>query len=893
MTALHPDSSSHTPTPAVRLSVNSPSEKVRHFILNSCWDDAGLMIMRGDVRGSTTHNPEEIINYRPAPGALSNFHLMCLLGAKRSLIEVVLRRGADIKAVAHDDQGQSGTCLHFAMYGRHYDLAKYLSERHPELLTIKNLSGESPFLLLYADPSGKVERSLVEPLLKDCSIDQEASPGDSALTRTLAHHARAETLELVFRGARLDALRPNQRAYVGSLIGQQLLFISVGRSADKWQNLSLWLDKIEALRNSIGSEFVAQIINYRRPRDQFSLIHAVSAYAAPTELVEKILALGADIAALTTVETKDHGILAECNAWHLALRNKNYAIAQLLCRAKINTGARDSADNNGLHCLYHRLEPISNLEIIETLVAEGVCHGTPNSKKETFVSLAIRSADAPALLRLSAELDARKLIERKECDQLYMLSQVLANEKVRRYLPQAADLLEQRQNIEDVFDYFESLAGTKPQHIARHKNRFREMLPTLLNNYRAGSVNEVALLVERLCMRGDWKNHQHPYEAELLCLLGHPEFDQGADPELYRPLERALCAIGGLGEFSDMEIRRRRIQNWLRIGQLTFIPEQWAHDLRPVPGDITRKGSSAGIPSLLQSSKLFSELRAHPSDQFFGPSYVVSQDTLNRRSYYESDRAGRISARKLEVSTWIEIREPFMLVAHAEHGALLVRNSTSERGMKYFGHPAYWSPAKGPNWAIRLQNAQGLTPELMLRHFYPMLSKEVHTAPGIDEHLDFLTRQLIGTREIYLSWRFDTTPSLAVQETDFINVMHGTYNSEGYSAFLTHLIRHEELRRGKGGELFKLGFVSREMAPFYFHPFRGRNDSEKRHLVLTPEVLDGLKALRDNSWNDQILERTALRSFIQEAGLKRGGFLVVIPPRGDASQALSREAMKV
>lgn len=414
-----------------------------------------------------------------------------------------------------------------------------------------------------------------------------------------------------------------------------------------------------------------------------------------------------------------------------------------------------------------------------------------------------------------------------------------------------------------------------------------DLLPALLFHYPFGIASGLVSSVEVAMDNAEKLRHYHANEAELLALLNHPQNQQliGNDVEV---MTLGITSIDRWKDYEDVNVTPKTVHNWRRIGLLTHGFQFWRYDAEragskkclleefgfdPVlnrqtdkPFPVALSQDLLGNRNVLRAILHFFKPKRVSSDNVQHPGYgngvVLTGKPENYRRMLPNRQFKLIA---FDRRCFVEFRRAYLLISHPNHGTLIIRNSSPEFGRDSMAHPAYWSP-KGLGKGFTQKDLLGIRPEFLNAEFTPILHIPInHHYVGLDDHADFLLNHLIGVKEAYRAWKFDTNYYTAWHRMPKKSVeLKGGYLSSGFK----HLADSLETR------LKWPQYVMPELA--FVNPFQPPWEALARCTV-TRECVQVLKALANGTATEEQLIRTGLRSFLQK-GFEKQGELVLRSP---------------
>ncbi|MBY0404088.1 MAG: hypothetical protein K2X66_09330, partial [Cyanobacteria bacterium] len=415
-------------------------------------------------------------------------------------------------------------------------------------------------------------------------------------------------------------------------------------------------------------------------------------------------------------------------------------------------------------------------------------------------------------------------------------------------------------------------------------------------------------------------------------------------------LTLALTSITRFINDSRTRVTGQTVNNWARIGLLTQGFQFWKYDTQRVMGGASPAGSPkvpsdsaesgknpvllsapgtdfppssasafgvtlpekvvdppGGAKKIPESSKPQKELKQLSLMELFGFKAIPKRPTdtqtlpdgstphllgpgfelVNKPSFfYKLQHNGTYVKGKFDPKTYVEFRRAYLMVSHPDHGTLIIRNSSPDFGRDSMKHPAYWS-AKGVGNGFTQAELQGLDQSGIESKLTHILSLNINQeSVKLQEHLAFLLDHLIGVKDSYGAWKFDTQMETA-WDKDMVpgeTLLVGGQNSPGFKALAQYLaLKWEqnsvaELMGQKTEKLPDLAFVHPDFPPWETHPFVDQDGVTQKTFVLTEERVKALKDLSEGKADETQMETTGLRNFLQQAGFTTQGELILKTP---------------
>lgn len=385
------------------------------------------------------------------------------------------------------------------------------------------------------------------------------------------------------------------------------------------------------------------------------------------------------------------------------------------------------------------------------------------------------------------------------------------------------------------------------------------------------------------------------FEAERLLLLNSPS----GSGDTQQALQTSLAIVDRLTEQYNYvgagitNIRGNRLNLWAHVGVLNFSFRSWRFDAMKVL--VNEKGQPESLFERFGLRAVVSRRTDSPDPESrhpgFGPAYRLRPGTVPDFTQPIRVGRGRVDL-TFDSRSWIEFRRAYLLVSHPDFGTLLIRNSSPEYGRNSLRAPALYS-RKGIGNGFTSDNLHDLSPAYITKEFTPLLHPSINGAvhrgakPDALPHCVELLKQLRAVQERYRAWKFDTQEFTAWRgnPSDDSKELIGGHFSPGFPSVVEALEQwwtREDLARSTGNgarsPVPELAFVSTELPPWAEIPFTDSNGNLKHRLKVTPAVLDTLRALIDGVAADEDLAATGIRSFIQDAGLRGEGELVLLGP---------------
>jgi uncharacterized protein YjbI with pentapeptide repeats len=464
------------------------------------------------------------------------------------------------------------------------------------------------------------------------------------------------------------------------------------------------------------------------------------------------------------------------------------------------------------------------------------------------------------------------------------------------------------------------------------------LLPHLLFAYPSGQLTPLIKGIETFMDNNTSYRELHPNEAELFALLNHPKNTQRTGQDI-NTLTLALTSITRFINDSRTRVTGQTVNNWARIGLLTQGFQFWKYDTQrvmasmapgvtpKVPSEAGESGMKSALPPIIEMGTSASSSPAPlrlkidaPTDsktpkvvkqlslmELFGFKAIPKRPTdtltlpdgstphllgpgfelVNKPSFfYKLQHNGTLVKSKFDPKTYVEFRRAYLMVSHPDHGTLIIRNSSPDFGRHSMKHPAYWSP-KGILNGFMKDDLQELDQSAIESKFTHILALNInHESVKLQEHMAFLLDHLIGVKESYGAWKFDTQMETA-WDKDMLpgeTLLVGGQNSPGFKALAQYLaLKWEqnsvaELMGQKTEKLPDLAFVHPDFPPWETHPFVDQNGVTQKTFVLTDERVKALKDLSEGKADETQMETTGLRNFLQQAGFTTQGELILKTP---------------
>jgi ankyrin repeat protein len=359
---------------------------------------------------------------------------------------------------------------------------------------------------------------------------------------------------------------------------------------------------------------------------------------------------------------------------------------------------------------------------------------------------------------------------------------------------------------------------------------FVSLLPDLLLNHSINYLNDNFAKIEQFFDTHPTQRNFHPYEAELLVMLKHPEL-WDRYPQKTSRLTRCLTSIS---HFIDVgaKLSDETLKTWGDIGFLTHGFRFWRYD------------TLGGSQSLLAQFGFRPAPESRPLNEVFGKGFL-----------YKDQPSGSL----------VEFRRGYLLITHPEKGTLVIRNSSPMFGRDLLRHPAYYLkkpliPNELLSFDPRTLNDQD---SILYRDHYPNRNNsDSHSAKSISA----LTETLLEINDQYRKFKLDTEA--------FEN---GTFTGH-LSPGLPKLVNVLNQLKAQGKPLPDLAFTQPEFPPYqpYFY-FDGDMKKTDR-FPLTPSHLQELNDFVSGQWSEKkYLESDWIR-FLTQAGVENHGELVMLEP---------------
>ncbi|MBY0405156.1 MAG: ankyrin repeat domain-containing protein [Cyanobacteria bacterium] len=360
-------------------------------------------------------------------------------------------------------------------------------------------------------------------------------------------------------------------------------------------------------------------------------------------------------------------------------------------------------------------------------------------------------------------------------------------------------------------------------------------LPRMLFQERAKHLHGMMDRIEHQADTFPSLRKHHPFEAELLLLLNHPDL-KNKEEGVIRAFTTGLTSLTQFFA-TNVPLTDTALKAWTDIGQLTHSFRYWKWDTKSIP-------LPNGKNNLLEDFGFNSFPENRDNNEIFGKGFWYNIPNTK---------------------TLVEFRRGYLLISDPENGTLIIRNSSSTFGRNLLKHPGYWLPRSYNLAEITRFNPQRLFSSDSILHKYHYMKA------GNDKKIETLTSQLKALKEEYRRYKLDTEAF-----EDYHQNKHFTgHLSPGFLKIISMLNTLKE----QGKPLPDLAFVH----PDYpiFEPFSFTEDARGNKInryQLTPSAMDELNDFSTGHWNEKKYPHSTLIQFLHLGGVENRGELVLLDP---------------
>jgi ankyrin repeat protein len=427
------------------------------------------------------------------------------------------------------------------------------------------------------------------------------------------------------------------------------------------------------------------------------------------------------------------------------------------------------------------------------------------------------------------------------------------------------------------------------------KAAFTRLLPQALFKFPPNSFNALINLIEA---DQDRRGHNgyHPYEAELFAMLSHP-LDRDGTSDYVSFVSLALTSITFLaGVLPGSRVPREILNLWSDIGLLTFSFRRFKYLARSVTSTNALGEKIVHAPAFMEDFGC-RRAEARASDKVYGTQYYHPAGSgnlsLNDPRYNTKNKMKIIGPERFIIQ-----RQAYMLACTPE-GTVLIRNSSDQFGRDTMLHPAYWS--NKIRWNPKdAEDAQGiqeallsLNQSMISEYFEPILHIRHYMGDELEEFVPGLSagiHALLAFKQCLTAFTYDTLETAWHKDGS----LKGGHFSKGFSKWVDKLearfMLHSEGR--VTSPMPELAFLHPDYPNWGELAFMDADGRPTTRLVVTESVLEGLRRLADQkpgdrdeipeidelTFDEDPVDTTALRNFLQQAGLNQGGELVLLDP---------------
>jgi hypothetical protein len=677
--------------------------------------------------------------------------------------------------------------------------------------------------------------------MNELLIDLPNRAAPDPLLQALADGNSVAALEILYSRPNLNNLCEQALKLIGTIIATHMHDICENKvvkstlNQSRWEEAQRWLEQLTLWDNS---EITNIILAYRKNTETLGTWQKLIAHCAPSAILSHAIQLGANIYNTYEISSEQYGAIDNTTDLHLALRTRNIPAARILLGISPDLNTADSIGNEAQHCLYHFKVPLDDHSILDELVDSPNELCTQNAHHENFLSLALQARDTKTLVYLSEKFAGQFPYESELLAKLGELC-------IKQQDPRLTNTIEALNKNASYNQIAQILASNQIDSPVVSRKDMLSKIETL--TYEAPSDIVLANLgtLEKLSPQA-----LIPYEDLLLALATRKIATQHEEEVKYKLLgnianicidpENLLCTniIKSLGIFTW-------IQNYLGPEKIKIYR---------IKSGIVETCS----PSLLEENG-YQKQAAKQGEEALG---VCLSRTLTNGELSTCTIDSKTSIASPSIR--IEIYDTCICVRSESHGALVIRNSTSEKAHNIFPRVAYWSNSSESNIILNRDN-----------EFTPVLSrKTLLSSPNI-ESIASLTQSLNSALEQHFSQRFDTKAQTSFELLGDTPIMLGGYNSSGYNSFINSLENLYQQSLSLKSSPPSLCFINPTIAPFRSISF-GDASSSNNYIQLSRQLITALRALPLGEWNDVMLKNLGLRDFLQ-IGFTNQAWLVIKP----------------
>ncbi|MBY0404792.1 MAG: ankyrin repeat domain-containing protein, partial [Cyanobacteria bacterium] len=366
---------------------------------------------------------------------------------------------------------------------------------------------------------------------------------------------------------------------------------------------------------------------------------------------------------------------------------------------------------------------------------------------------------------------------------------------------------------------------TKPSPESSHL--LIDLMPYLMTSEHLETLKPQIKKVETQFDYNPDKRHYHPNEAEFLLLLKHPDA-LTRDPKHIGFLTTALTGMTRFINPPTVTLSDSVVKAWGDIGFLSHAFRFWRFD--------STKTKTGGPDDSLLTQFGFKPLHSStPLNQEFGKGF----------GYFDPDTGNRF-----------EFRRGFLLAAHPDHGTLIIRNSSKHFGRDLLKHPAYFLP-----YALSEKDLETIDLK-QIKDQYHILNRSLYETPDNNLHIPYLTQALMGLKEEYRRFKFDTQGFEGIG----VNRVFTGHHAPGLPKMVSFLQKLHE----QGKPLPHLAFVNPDY-PIY-KPYG--------IFPLTPDHFKELTDFVTGQWTHPKYPQSQWIEFIHKYGVETRGELVMLDSQG-------------
>jgi len=355
-------------------------------------------------------------------------------------------------------------------------------------------------------------------------------------------------------------------------------------------------------------------------------------------------------------------------------------------------------------------------------------------------------------------------------------------------------------------------------------------------------------------------------------------------------LVKGLTAITRFQQYRISTVSSSIVDNWAKIGALTFSFKCWKFDAMRLPA--AREFENA--ESLLET---YGAVRIPERETDYkwnergervlrmGPGYLIRPE-INEIKYSDdadsssvTEKYGAPDSGHREGRAMIEMRQAYVSAWEPDIGMLIVRNSSPEGGRYALKHPAYFASPKQLR-DFSEEDLLNLTEADIEEKFYHILDYNLHQDVwDITSRTKKLLDLVYAVKEGIAEWKCGTNFNTAYQ-LDWSSgkkvLMQGPY-SPGFEKVVEQL-KHAAALAGQGrAEVPDLAFVHKRLPPFFPLKFSDSEGQVLDRFFMNPERLALLDRFVKAQASQAEIRLSGFGAFIQ-SGLNNEAELVLLSP---------------